>query len=109
LAETFAASRANYVLSQIPLNLTVTTGLSQSNGYYVTASPTVTLNGQKTVDGVKDGTMLKHRLLLEEPSTVPEMMAIAENDPEGLRRANRRAARRTAVLSAAPWMPVAWC
>ena len=32
---------------------------------------------QNFVDGVKDGTMLKHRLLLEEPSTVAEMMAIA--------------------------------
>ena len=33
---------------------------------------------QNFVDGVKDGTMLKHRLLLEEPSTVAEMMAIAD-------------------------------
>ena len=31
---------------------------------------------QNFVDGVKDGTMLKHRLLLEEPSTIAEMMAI---------------------------------
>jgi len=45
----FGISRANYVLSQIPLNLTVATSLSQSNGYYVTASPTVTLNGQANV------------------------------------------------------------
>ena len=33
---------------------------------------------QNFVDGVKDGTMLKHRLLLEEPKTVAEMMAIAD-------------------------------
>ena len=33
---------------------------------------------QNFIDGVKDGTMLKHRLLLEEPSTMAEMMAIAD-------------------------------
>ena len=45
----FGVGRASYVLSQIPLNLTVATSLSQSNGYYVTATPTVTLNGQANV------------------------------------------------------------
>src|SRR5206468_231822 len=46
---TFGTNRANYVLSQIPMNLTVATSLSQSNGYYFTASPSVTLNGQGNV------------------------------------------------------------
>src|SRR5207244_4315103 len=46
---TFGANRANYVLSQIPLNISVATSLSQSSGYYVTTTPSVTLNGQANV------------------------------------------------------------
>src|SRR6185369_16934627 len=46
---TFGTNRANYVLSQIPLNISVATSLTQSNGYYVTLTPSVTLNGQANV------------------------------------------------------------
>ena len=42
---TYSSNRVNYVLSQIPLALTVSNTLSQSNGYYYTTTPTVTCYG----------------------------------------------------------------
>src|SRR5439155_21162817 len=45
----FGSNRVNYVLSQIPLQLTFNTSLGQVNGYYYTTSPTVVLDGQANV------------------------------------------------------------
>lgn len=42
----FNAGRWAYVVSQIPLNLTVNTTLSRSNLYWRATTPTITLNGQ---------------------------------------------------------------
>src|SRR5436189_2997273 len=45
----FNVQRRNYVLSQIPLTLTINTGLPVVNGFFQTTSPTVNLNGQANV------------------------------------------------------------
>jgi hypothetical protein len=41
----WAAARRTFVLSQIPLSLTVNSGLPVVSGYYQTTSPTISLNG----------------------------------------------------------------
>ena len=41
----YSSNRLAYVLSQIPTNFTVNTGLGTSGGFYYTTSPTLTLNG----------------------------------------------------------------
>jgi len=43
---TFASNRVNYVVSQIPLGLTITSALGTSNGLFYTTSPTISLRGQ---------------------------------------------------------------
>ena len=45
----FNVQRRNYVLSQIPLTLTINTGLPVVNGFLQTTTPTVNLNGQANV------------------------------------------------------------
>jgi len=45
----YSSNRVNYVLSQIPLQLTVNVPLGQSNGYYLANSSAVTLSGQANV------------------------------------------------------------
>jgi hypothetical protein len=47
--ESFAAQRRAYVLSQIPLALTVTNTLPIANGYYNSSSSTLSLNGGANV------------------------------------------------------------
>lgn len=47
--KSWVAQRRSYVLSQIPLNLTVNSSLLVSNGYYRTTSPTISLNGTGNV------------------------------------------------------------
>lgn len=44
--KTYVSNRNAYVRSQIPLSLTVTTGLGTQNGYLYTTSPNVTLTGR---------------------------------------------------------------
>jgi hypothetical protein len=45
----FNVQRRNYVLSQIPLNLTINVSLPLVSGYFQTTSPTVNLDGQANV------------------------------------------------------------
>ncbi|HKQ37900.1 MAG TPA: lamin tail domain-containing protein, partial [Verrucomicrobiae bacterium] len=45
----FNVQRRNYVLSQIPLTLTINTGLPVVNGFFQTTASTVNLNGQANV------------------------------------------------------------
>ena len=45
----FNVQRCNFILSQIPLNLTISTGLPVVNGFFQTTSPTVSLSGQANV------------------------------------------------------------
>lgn len=45
----FNVQRRNYVLSQIPLNLTVNVGLPVVSGFFQTTSPTLNLTGQANV------------------------------------------------------------
>jgi hypothetical protein len=47
--ENYATQRRSYILSQIPLNLTVINTLPQANGYYTSASATLALNGSANV------------------------------------------------------------
>lgn len=45
----FAVNRNAYIRSQIPTNLTVNVGLSQSSGYFQSFSPSVSLGGEANV------------------------------------------------------------
>ncbi|MEW6156460.1 MAG: lamin tail domain-containing protein [Verrucomicrobiota bacterium] len=44
--KSFAAARREFILSQIPMQVTVTNDLAQSNGYYFTVSPIIALRGR---------------------------------------------------------------